>query len=182
MGNRSIFDEEIRLAKLSALGDSLVKLNSVIEWEMFRPMLRQVFKKESKGAGGRPPFDCVLMFKVLILQRIYNLSDDQTEFQINDRMSFMRFLGLGLEDKVPDAKTIWLFRDTLVKANVMHEMFDLFAEQLQAAHLITHTGTIVDATFVDAPKPRINREEREELKKGNIPEEWKKPENKNKLR
>lgn len=182
MGNRSIFDEEIRLAKLSALGDSLVKLNSVIEWEMFRPMLTRVFKKTSKGAGGRPPFDCVLMFKVLILQRIYNLSDDQTEFQINDRMSFMRFLGLGLEDKVPDAKTIWLFRDTLVKAGVMHEMFDLFAEQLQAAHLITHTGTIVDATFVDAPKPRINREEREELKKGNIPEEWKKPENKNKLR
>ena len=89
---------------------------------------------------------------------------------------------MGLEDKVPDAKTIGRFRDTLVKAGVIHELFELFAEQLQAAHLSTNTGTIVDATFVDAPKPRINREEREELKKGNIPEEWKKPENKNKLR
>ena len=94
MGNRGIFDEDIRLAKLSELGDSLVKLNRVINWEMFRPLLEEATRKEKKGAGGRPPFDCVLMFKVLVLQRIYNLSDDQTEYQINDRMSFMRFLGL----------------------------------------------------------------------------------------
>ncbi len=90
MGNRGIFDEDIRLAKLSELGDSLVKLNRVINWEMFRPLLEKATHKEKKGVGGRPPFDCVLMFKVLVLQRIYNLSDDQTEYQINDRMSFMR--------------------------------------------------------------------------------------------
>ena len=124
MGNRGIFDEDIRLAKLSELGDSLVKLNRVINWEMFRPLLSGASSKENKGKCGRPPFDCVLMFKVLVLQRIYNLSDDQTEYQINDRMSFMRFLGLGLEDRVPDAKTIWLFRDTLVKAGIMHELFN----------------------------------------------------------
>ena len=75
------------------------------------------------------------MFKILILQRIYNLSDDQTEYQINDRMSFMRFLGLGLEDRVPDAKTIWLFRDTLTKADVAQKLFDGFAAQLEAKHL-----------------------------------------------
>ena len=126
MGNRGIFDEDIRLAKLSELGDSLEKLNRVINWEMFRPLLEKATHKEKKGVGGRPPFDCVLMFKVLVLQRIYNLSDDQTEYQINDRMSFMRFLGLGLEDRVPDANTIWLFRDTLVKAGIMHELFNLF--------------------------------------------------------
>lgn len=182
MGNRGIFDEDIRLAKLSELGDSLVKLNRVINWEMFRPLLSEASRKENKGKGGRPPFDCVLMFKVLVLQRIYNLSDDQTEYQINDRMSFMRFLGLGLEDRVPDAKTIWLFRDTLVKAGIMHELFNLFGKQLQEAHLVTRTGTIVDATFVDAPRPRTTREEREYIKKGETPEEWKKPENKNRLR
>jgi len=99
------FTEEIRLEKLSRLGDSLEKLN-IIDWEIFRPTLKEAFKKERKGSGGRPPYDYLLLFKVLILQRLFNISDDQTEYQINDRMSFMRFLGLSLEDKVPDAKTI----------------------------------------------------------------------------
>ena len=89
----SLWDENARLAKLSELGDALERLNRVINWEMFRPELVKVFKKEAKGAGGRPPYDYVLLFKILVLQRIYNLSDEQTEYQINDRMSFMRFLG-----------------------------------------------------------------------------------------
>ena len=122
-----LFDEENRLEKLSQLGDSLVRLNSVIQWEIFRPVLEEALRKEPKGAGGRPPYDSLLMFKVLILQRIYNLSDDQAEFQINDRRSFMRFLGLNAEDRVPDAKTIWLFRDNLVKADVMRKLFDIFS-------------------------------------------------------
>lgn len=176
------WDESLRLEKLSQLGDSLERLNKVINWEIFRPTLNKVFQKEAKGAGGRPPFDYVLMFKILVLQRIYNLSDDQAEYQINDRMSFMRFLGLHLGDRVPDAKTIWLFRDMLTKANVMRELFDVFNKQLEAAHLITHTGTIVDATFVDAPRQRNSKDENKERRAGNIPEEWQKPENKNKLR
>lgn len=182
MGNRGIFDEDIRLAKLSELGDSLVKLNRVVNWEMFRPLLSEASRKENKGKGGRPPFDCVLMFKVLVLQRIYNLSDDQTEYQINDRMSFMRFLGLGLSDRIPDAKTIWLFRDTLTKAAVIRELFDLFNKQLEKEHLITRTGTIVDATFVEAPRQRNNPDENNDLRAGKVPEEWKKPENIHKLR
>ena len=176
------WDESLRLEKLSQLGDSLERLNKAINWEVFRPTLNKVFKKEAKGAGGRPPFDYVLMFKILVLQRIYNLSDDQAEYQINDRMSFMRFLGLHLGDRVPDAKTIWLFRDALTKANIMRELFDVFNKQLEDAHLITRTGTIVDATFVDAPRQRNSKDENKERRAGNIPEEWKKPENKNKLR
>ena len=122
------------------------------------------------------------MFKILILQRIYNLSDDQAEFRINDRRSFMRFLGLNLEDRVPDAKTIWLFRDNLVKADVMRELFATFSRQLDAAHLITRTGTIVDTTFVDAPRQRNTREENTRIKAGEIPEEWETEENAHKLR
>ena len=177
-----LFDTENRLKKLSKLGDSLVRLNKVIDWEQFRPVLATVLKKEPKGAGGRPPYDCILMFKILILQRIYNLSDDQTESQINDRMSFMRFLGLGLEDRVPDAKTIWLFRDTLTKAGAAQKLFDGFAAQLEAKHLITRTGTIVDATFMDAPRQRNKRDENSAIKAGNIPEEWQQEKQKNKLR
>lgn len=177
-----IWDESLRLEKLSKLGDSLEKLNHAIDWELFRPQLTKVFKKQAKGAGGRPPYDYVMLFKVLVLQRIYNLSDDQTEYQINDRMSFMRFLGLGLGDRVPDAKTIWLYRDTLTKANVIRELFDLFSAQLEDAGLITHTGTIVDATFVEAPRQHNHHNENEDIQKGNVPDAWKKPENIHKLR
>lgn len=176
------WDESLRLEKLSQLGDSLERLNKAINWEIFRPTLNKVFKKEAKGSGGRPPFDYVLMFKVLVLQRIYNLSDDQTEYQINDRMSFMRFLGLHLGDRVPDAKTIWLFRDALTKANVMRDLFEVFNKQLEEANLITRTGTIVDATFVEAPRQRNTKEERDDIKQGKVPEEWKKAENIHKLR
>lgn len=177
-----LWDESLRLEKLSKLGDSLEKLNQAIDWELFRPKLTNVFKKQAKGAGGRPPYDYVMLFKALVLQRIYNLSDDQTEYQINDRMSFMRFLGLGLGDRVPDAKTIWLYRDTLTKANVIRELFDLFNAQLEDAGLITHTGTIVDATFVEAPRQHNHHDENNDIKQGKTPKEWKKPENIHKLR
>jgi len=119
-----LFDESNRLKKLSALGDPLEKLNRVIEWRLFEGILNRVFAKENKGAGGRPPYSYLLLFETLILQRLFNISDDQAEFQINDRMTFRRFLGLSLGDQVPDAKTIWLFRDTLVKAGVMEELCD----------------------------------------------------------
>lgn len=175
------FSEENRLEKLSKLGDSLVRLNTVINWEQFRPILKKATKKEHKGLGGRPPYDLILMLKILILQRLYNLSDDQMEFQINDRMSFMRFLGLGLGDRVPDSKTIWLFRDTLMKANVMDKLFHHFNKMLLDAGIITREGTIVDATFVDAPRQRNHRDENATIKEGKVPEEWEKPENAHKL-
>ncbi len=101
-----IFDENERSERLSELGDPLARMNDVTDWELFCPVLEQVFLKERKGPGGHLPYDYVMMFKVLVLQKLYKLSDDQAEYQINDRMSFMRFLGFGLERRVPDAKTI----------------------------------------------------------------------------
>ena len=167
----SLFAEKNRLNKLSELGDCLERLN-VIDWELFRPELKKALYKERKSNAGRPPYDCVLLFKILVLQRLYNLSDDQTEYQINDRISFMRFLDLGLNNKVPDAKTIWLFRDTLTQSNVISSLFRLFEDQLETQGLITHKGTIVDATFVEAPRQRNSREENKQVKNGETPEEW----------
>ena len=169
----NFFGEENRLTKLSKLGDQLEKLNQMIDWKMFEASLKAVFSKKAKGAGGRPPYDYVMMFKILILQRIYNIADDQTEFQINDRMSFMRFLGLSLGESVPDAKTILHFRDTLVKAEVIESLFFLFTRQLEDSGIVTHKGTIVDATFVEAPRQRNSREENDRIKKGELPENWK---------
>lgn len=171
MGQFSLFGEVDRLARLSQLGDCLERL-SVIDWESFRPELQSATAKERKSNAGRPPYDVVMLFKVLVLQRLYNLSDDQTEYQINDRISFMRFLGLTLNDRVPDAKTIWLFKDTLAKSGTAERLFSCFCKQLEAKGMITHKGTIVDATFVDAPKQRNTRKENEVIKNGEVPEEW----------
>ena len=167
----SLFAEENRLQKLSELGDCLERLK-IIDWESFRPIIAPALIRERKSNAGRPPFDCILLFKIIILQRLYNLSDDQTEYQINDRMSFMRFLSLGLDDKVPDAKTIWLFKDTLTKAGIIDRLFSQFNQMLEERGIITHKGTIVDSTFVDAPRQRNSREDNEKIKNGKIPEDF----------
>jgi hypothetical protein len=99
---------------LSEAGDPLERLSTVIDFELFHPELEAVLARADRARGGRPPYDAVLMFKVLVVQTLYTLSDDQTEYQIKDRLSFMRFVGLELCDPVPDAKTIWLYRETLL--------------------------------------------------------------------
>ena len=142
----NLFAEETQLQRLSELGDSLEKLN-VIDFESFRPLLEKVNCKERKSKTGRPSYDVVMMFKILVLQRLFNLSDDQTEYQITDRMSFQRFIGLSLGERVPDAKTIWLFKDTITQKEIIEPLFNQFTAQLESQGIITHTGTIVDATF-----------------------------------
>jgi IS5 family transposase len=177
------FDEEFKLERISTLGDPLERLNQVVNWETFSGILLNAMQsKERKGAGGRPAYNPILMFKILILQRLYNLSDDQTEFQINDRLSFMRFLGLGLSDKVPDAKTIWLFRETLKNSGAAEELFSVFRDHLQAEGIITHTGSIVDASIIERRRQHIGKEAYTQLKEGKTPDEWQKPENQNKVR
>ena len=178
---RGMFGEENHLEMLSKLGDALERLNKAINWEAFRPILTKALRKERKGAGGRPPYDVILMFKILILQRLYNFGDDQTEYLILDRLSFMRFLGINLDSPIPDAKTIWFYKDTLAKAGTADKLFAQFERMLEESGLISRAGTIVDATFVDAPKQRNSREENTTLKEGGIPEEWQKLQNAHKL-
>jgi len=163
------FDQDIRLTKLSTLGDPLERLDKGIDFEIFRELLLMGLSKIAKGKGGRPPYDYVLLFKILILQRYYNLSDDQTEFQINDRMSFMRFLGLTMADDIPDSKTIWNFREQLTELGLVDKLFSRFIEELGKLHLIINEGKIVDASFIEVPIQRNTREENKDIKEGNIP-------------
>ena len=181
MKQKGFFDEEDSLKKLSRLGDPLEKLNEYVNWEGFRRLLTKGLKKEAHGPGGRPPFDYVMMFKILILQRLYNMADDKTEFQINDRLSFRRFLKLELHDTIPDAKTIWNFREELRKVDIIEKLFEMFNEELEEEKIITYSGSIVDATFVEAPRQRNTKDENKQIKEGKIPEEWKKEENRNML-
>lgn len=171
-----LFDPQERLAKLSSLGDPLVELNRMIEWEAFRSDIdkaRENAREHArKSAAGAKPIDAVLMFKVLVLQQLNNLSDDRIEYQIRDRLSFMRFLGLHLEDRVPDAKTVWLFRETLKQDGVSQGLFKRFDEQLAARGLIAKGGQMIDATFVEVPKSRNTRADNAKLKAGELPEGW----------
>lgn len=176
---RGLFDEQIRLEKLSKKQDPLERLNSHIDFEYFRKPLEKFFKKESeRNKGGRPAYDCILMFKILILQRYYNVSDDAMEYAILDRLSFMRFLGLGINNPVPDAKTIWLFRDKLTNGNMIEKLFSYLDKQLDKDGIIVHKGKLVDASIVEVPIQRNSRDENKQLKEGEIPTDWKE----NKLR
>ena len=134
-GQAGFWDIDERYVRLSEAGDPLEKLNAVVPWEVFRKPLAKALKRSDGAKGGRPPYDPVMMFKILVLQALYGLSDDQAEFQIQDRLSFMRFLGLGLGDRVPDAKTIWLFREQLTQAGAVEKLFARFDRQLTQSRL-----------------------------------------------
>jgi len=167
------FDVDERLAELSAKGDDLERLNALIDFELFRSALETAVARGDRSKGGRPPFDCVLMFKILILQAMHSLSDERCEYLIKDRLSFMRFLGLGLADAVPDANTIWSFRESLKKADAIDALFARFGAALREAGFLAMSGQIVDATIVAAPKQRNTIEEKKAIKEGRIPEGWK---------
>jgi len=166
------FDWQFRFEKLEKNGDPLRQINDVIPWESFRPTLDAVREKKRKSNAGAKPYDVVMMFKILVIQSLYNLSDDALEYQILDRISFMRFLGLSLGDRVPDAKTIWLFREQVTKAGVIKKLFRQFDQFLRNSGFEAKKGQIVDASIVSAPKQRNSREENKRIKKGEIPEDW----------
>lgn len=107
-----------------------------------------------------------------MLQTLYTLSDDATEFQVRDRLSFIRFLQLGLEDPVPDAKTIWLFREQLTRAGAIAELFADFDAWLKGRGYLAMSGQIVDASIIAAPRQRNTDAEKAALKEGRIPEDW----------
>ncbi|MCC3244495.1 transposase [Methylocystis sp. WRRC1] len=166
------FDVDERLAELSAKGDDLERLNALVDFELFRPSLESAVPRGDRSKGGRPPFDHVFMFKILILQAMHALSDERCEYLIKDRLSFMRFLGLGLADAVPDANTIWSFREALKKADAVDALFARFDTALREAGFLAMSGQIVDATIVAAPRQRNTLEEKKAIRDGRIPNGW----------
>lgn len=172
--NRDLFDplNSLQDEHLCLLGSPLLELEDKIEWEELRGLLLKVHDKERKGPGGARPRDVVMMFKGLVIQNLYGLSDDQLEYQIQDRRSFQRFLGLAKHERAPDSKTFWLFRNGLTELDLMDDLFDQFARQLNRSGWIARKGQIVDATIVPAPVQRNKREENAQIKQGDVPEDW----------
>lgn len=179
----NFFAECDRLERLSKMGDPLEKVGAHIDFEAFRALVEDAVRNKDKDPrkGGRPPFDAILMWKITLLQEWYGISNDSVEYLINDRLSFQRFLGLQLNDKVPDANTLWDFKEALANKGTDRELFDEFVRLLDEIGVITRKGSLVDATFVDAPRQRNSREENKIIKDGGIPEDWEKPENASKF-
>ena len=177
MGQLGFFDADKRLAALSAKGDPLEAVDHLVPWESFRAEIEAVVltpDELKKSSAGRKPFDAILLFRMLVLQALNNLSDEQVEYQVRDRLSFTRFLRLGIEDSIPDATTLWLFRENLVQAGLIEKLFDRFDQHLAAQGYMARGGQMIDATIVPVPKQRNSRDENEAVKAGQTPAEWEK--------
>jgi transposase, IS5 family len=169
-GQPGFFDLDERYAALSESGDPLERLARVVDFEAFRAELERVLNRSERRKGGRPPMDAVMMFKVLVIQALWGLSDEQVEYQIRDRLSFMRFLGLGLAGRVPDYSTVWRFREALAEAGAIEPLFARFDAGLREQGYVALGGQIIDASIVEAPKQRMTRAEKEEIKRGGRPD------------
>jgi transposase len=171
-GQPGFFDVDERYAALSAAGDPLERLSAAVDFEIFRPVLDAALVRSDRSRGGRPPYDAVLMFRILVLQALYSLSDEQVEFQLRDRLSFMRFAGLGLHQAVPDAKTVWLYREQLKQAGAIEGLFRRFDEVLANKGFLAMGGQIIDATLIAAPRQKLTIEEKVTIREGGTPEGW----------
>lgn len=171
----SVFEGQDR--RLDRLGDPLSALDQVVDWDAFRSVLRAVHhRKNRKNRSGRKPIDELMMFKILVLQSFYNLSDEQMEYQIEDRRSFRRFLGLSHENtRAPDRNTIWQFREKLGEKGLESKLFEEFNRQLNAAGFIARKGQMVDASIVRAPTQRNGRDENRQIRQGETPQDWSEP-------
>ena len=176
------FDADKRLSMLSAKGDPLVSISALVPWEKFRGDIEVVVltaDETRKSNAGRKPIDALVLFRMLVLQSLYNLSDEQIEYQVRDRLSFTRFLGLGFENRIPDGTTLWLFREKLAKAGLIAKLFERFGQHLEASGYIARGGQMVDATIVAVPRQRNSRDENEQVKAGTTPADWENKPSKN---
>jgi transposase, IS5 family len=167
------FDAEELLQRVAQTDHVLFRINKLVDWERFRPILTEVFKIVPKKPGGRPPYDRMMMFKVMVIKHLYNIPDGQMEIRLLGDLHYRVFLGLSLADATPDEKSIWLYHNKLCQSGKILELFDAFDAQLLEQGLVAQEGRSVDATIVPVPVQRVTKKERETIKRGEIPEEWK---------
>jgi IS5 family transposase len=163
-----LFDYQERQEQLRQRATPLDHLDQRLDWELFRRDLEGPLDYRAGRQGGRPPWCPVLMFKILVLQKYDDLSEEQTEFQVLDRFSFQRFLGLDVGDAVPDKNSIWTFKERLGEKG-LRACFDLFDAVLRESGLLASRGKIVEASFVEVPRQRNTREENAQRKAGRTP-------------
>ena len=165
-GQSGLFDEFFNSEDIRTSQKPLIRIGAMIEWDLFKGDLERSFPLSDEG--GRPRFAPLLMFKILVLQKVHGLLDDETSFQIMDRRSFKLFLGMTDQDQVPDGQTIADFRNALVAQKMFERLFKKFLDHLQKKHgfKFCKQGTIIDATFVEVPISRNTKEENDLIKAG----------------
>ena len=172
-GEAGLLDEYFEAQAAGTDQSPLQRVGHLIDWNIFEPELHRAVLRPAKGPGGKPRFAPLLMFKILVLQKLHGLADDAARFQIADRRSFRAFLGLTPSDRVPDGQTIADFRADLAAAGGFEKLFAVFLAQLQTRGLaLAQAGVIVDASFVDVPRQRNTREQNAEIKAGKIPTDF----------
>ena len=151
---------------MSKDGDPLEVLDATVDFEYFLGWLVEGLGYWDGKKGGRPPFDPVSMFKVLIVQAQHNLSDARMAFMIRDRLSWMRFLGFELGGPSPDENTIRHFRNRMIETGTLKRVMKAFDWQLHKKGYIPMSGQIVDATLVPAPRQRNTEDQKAAIKEG----------------
>jgi hypothetical protein len=163
LGQRGFWDEQLRVTKLKGKKPVLQRLAESILWESFRALLDKGYTQERKRNAGRKRIDPLILFKMFVLQQLFNLSDEELEFQVNDWRSFEEFVGRGVMNNIQDATTVAFFRNRLRKAGAIEEMFEMFEmfEMLEMLEMLegylrsqglqARGGQIIAATLVPAP-------------------------------
>ena len=169
----NLFAAQEREAKLSKLGDSLELLERHVDFAALAAAVDQAAPRPGRERGGRPPFPTEVMVRILLIQQLFNLSDEQMEFQLLDRLSFQRFAGLRHSSQIPDRTTIWTFKERLIKAGASESVFDAVNRQLAKHGYIARGGQMIDASIVQAPKQSLNKDEKAIADEGAMPANWK---------
>lgn len=172
MIKESLFAAEEREAKLDKLGDILQVLEKHVDLKALSKAIDQAAPRPSQEKGGRPPYPTEIMVRVIVLQQLYNLSDEQMEFQLLDRLSFQRFVGLRHSSQIPDRTTLWTFKERLIKADASDTLFDAVNRELDKHGYIARCGQIIDATLVPAPRQQIDKDEKALIKQDAMPIDW----------
>ena len=168
----SFWDPQDPQEKLMQEIPMLVRLAKAVPWEDFRRLLESIFDKEGKSPVGRKHTDVIIMFKLLVLQQYLNCSDMRLEYQVRNNLCLRYFVGLGVEDSVPDAKTVWVFRKRIQYAGIEAQLFHSFNDHLKSEGLAACGGQIIDSTIIPVPKQHNRREENAAIKRGELPQGW----------
>ena len=170
--NSSLFAVDERLARLDKLNEPLLKLNQYVDFDAIAMAVDKACPRPARSKGGRPPYPTVLMVRALVIKYLWNMSFDQLEMQLLDRVRLQRFVGLQESACIPDAKTFWSFHEKLVQAGVADIIFDEVSRQLLSAGYWARGGQLIDATLIPVPVQRNNRDDNKLIKQGDIPEDW----------
>ncbi|TCJ11616.1 IS5 family transposase [Parasulfuritortus cantonensis] len=167
-----LFADQHHKQTLDKLGDPLAEIESCIDFAALAAAVDRIAPRPASPQGGRPPFPTETMVRILVLKRLYNLSDEQMEYQLLDRMSYKRFCGLAQATNIPDRTTVWVFENRIGEAGAQ-AIFDGVTAQLLKKGFIARGGQIIDATLVPAPKQHFSKDDKAQIKEDAMPADWK---------